>query len=71
MKSMGNLNGLPRATQVPMAEREVLKIKILPLKLKLFQDGKAFYEFFIKIKKILNCEYRICFNRQQKVSLKT
>lgn len=46
---MDNLNGLARATQVPMAEREVPKIKIL--KLKLFQDGKAFYEFFIKIKK--------------------
>lgn len=51
MKSMGNLNGLARATQVPMAEREVLKVKILPLKLKLFPDGKAFYEFFMKIKK--------------------
>lgn len=48
---MGNLNGLARATQVPMAEREVLKVKILPLKLKLFPDSKAFYEFFMKIKK--------------------
>lgn len=56
---MSNLNGLVRATQVPVAETEALK-----------RIAKPFKNFSIKIKEMPNWKYTIYFNEQQKISFK-